>query len=125
MDLDRARTACASRCRHAACTGRGELVRWAHRCQLVDVRIPLPTCAIDGCTAEAVGLLPRGWLCGDHRPAQPQPDPTRTVDGLAALVELLPWQLALVERVYGEATTDPLGRSGPLNQYRIPTRRAP
>lgn len=115
MDIDRARAACARRCKHLHCTGLGHLTRWSHRCQLVDITVPAPPCGVADCGVESVGLLPAGRRCAAHLP--PQPDPSASVDQLRG-------QLRVV-REYGEATTDPLGRTGPLNQYRIPTRGQP
>lgn len=37
MDETRARQLCASTCKHVTCTGRGDLSKWAHRCQLAPV----------------------------------------------------------------------------------------
>lgn len=103
---------CAATCRRGPCTGRGDLSRWAHRCQFVPPPPP-PACSlfVDGatCGAQAVGRYLSGHRCIEHAPAvpditQPEPSPPRPPRG------------------YGTATTDPLGRTGPLNQYRLPTR---
>lgn len=48
-----------------------------------------------------------GLRCAEHAPANPTPDPDRTLDGLRArtLPETYP--------AYGTATDDPLGRTRP------------
>lgn len=103
---------CAATCRRGPCTGRGDLSRWAHRCQFVPPPPP-PACSllVDGsiCGAQAVDRYLVGWRCSGHAPRRPVVEP----------VEPSP---AREPRTYGTATTDPLGRTGPLNQYRLPTR---
>jgi hypothetical protein len=103
---------CRSTCRRGPCTGHGDLSRWAHRCPFAPPPPP-PTCTLylDGsmCGAQAVGRFLPGWRCSEHAPRLPDTTP-------------LPASPARAPREYGTATTDPLGRTGPLNQYRLPTR---
>lgn len=65
-------------------------------------------CSVPGC-GEVGALLPRGVRCVSHRPEHPAPGE-------------VPASPPRPTRTYGTATTDPLGRTGPLNQYRLPTR---
>lgn len=96
---------CRSTCSRGTCTGKGDTARWAHRCQFAP---PPPPPACNVCGAQAVDRFLPGWRCGDHAPTYPTPTASDPSDPRPV-------------REYGTATTDPLGRTGPLNQYRVPT----
>lgn len=97
---------CSSTCHRHRCTGKGDTEPWAHRCQFAPPPPP-PACNI--CEAEAFDRFLPGWRCLDHSPGYPLPKPQPVSDPRPV-------------PTYGTATTDPLGRDGPLNQYRLPTR---
>jgi len=106
---------CAATCKRGACTGLGSTSTYAHRCQFVPPP-PTPPCSLwlgdRVCGARAVDLYLPGWRCEQHRPSPRSTSPASPVPSTTR-----------APREYGTATTDPLGRDGPLNQYRLPTRR--
>lgn len=72
MDTETAARLCRNTCKHSACTGRGSLSRWAHRCQLAPLpELPPVPCSRKGCDRDSVGMLPDGRVCCDHMPPQP------------------------------------------------------
>lgn len=111
----RAQRMCAGRCLWMLCTGKGSTHHTAHRCGLSEL-VPDPD-PCSRCGHPSILRIPSGErLCDDCAPVQPVPDPARAAEALACR-ELPGPDPAR----YGTATGDPLGRTGPLNQYRIPT----
>lgn len=97
---------CRSSCRWAHCTGKGAHAHYSHACPFAPPPPP-PPCNV--CGEQAVDRYLPGWRCASCAPPSSSPtavssSPTRP------------------PREYGTATDDPLGRTGPLNQYRLPTR---
>lgn len=81
--MARAAAGCASSCRWPKCTGRADTHYTAHRCAFaLDVELDPHPCA--WCSAPAVHLFRAGWLCIDHAPEQPTPDPQLTAVALAS-----------------------------------------
>lgn len=97
---------CAARCVWSSCTGKGHQLHTSHRCPLGPVPPP-PPCNV--CGDPSVDRFLPGWRCTSCSPSYPTPTP-------------LPPGPTRPAPDYGTATTDPLGRTGPPNQYRLPTR---
>jgi hypothetical protein len=45
------------------------------------------TCYAPGCDGRAGGRYVNGWLCAEHRPDAPEPDPGRTLAALRTFVD--------------------------------------